>query len=47
MKMSDRSWEKQYPESIADYSGNILLVGINYDKKSKSHQCVIEKYQKV
>ena len=22
----------------------ILLVGINYDKKSKKHECVIEKY---
>lgn len=24
------------------YSGNILLVGINYDKKTKVHQCAIE-----
>ena len=39
--------EKQYPESIVDYCGNILLVGINYDKKSKKHQCVIEEYQKI
>mgnify|MGYP004502443797 CR=1 FL=1 len=38
--------EKKYPESIAHFSGDILLVGINYDKKTKEHQCQIEKYQK-
>ena len=35
--------DKKYPQSISQYTGNILLVGINYDKKSKEHQCVIEK----
>lgn len=38
--------EKKYPQSIAYYTGDILLVGINYDKKSKEHQCIIEKYYK-
>lgn len=38
--------DKNYPASIAQYSGEILLVGINYDKKSKKHQCVIEKIEK-
>lgn len=38
--------DRQYPESIVDYSGEILLVGINYDKEKKEHQCVIEKYEK-
>ena len=38
---------KRYPESILDYTGEILLVGINYDKNSKEHQCLIEKYEKV
>lgn len=38
--------EKEYPSSIADYTGNILLVGISYDKKTKKHQCRIEQYQK-
>lgn len=28
---------------IKDWIGNILLVAINYDKKSKKHECVIEK----
>ncbi|MGN0159215.1 MAG: AAA family ATPase [Brotaphodocola sp.] len=39
-------YEKEYPRSLLDYTGNILLVGINYDKKSKTHQCIIEEYQK-
>ena len=36
--------ERNYPASILDYTGDILLVGINYDKDSKQHQCLIEKY---
>ena len=38
--------EKNYPESILNYMGNILLVGINYDKVSKEHTCRIEAYGK-
>lgn len=37
---------KQYPASIEAYTGNILLVGISYDKKSKKHECLIETYEK-
>ena len=37
---------KKYPSSILNYTGDILLVGINYDKNSKKHQCIIEKYRK-
>ena len=37
---------KRYPDSILHYTGEILLVGINYDKNSKEHQCLIEKYEK-
>ena len=29
-----------------NYTGDILLVGINYYKNSKKHQCIIEKYRK-
>ena len=36
--------ERKYPESLLKYTGDILLVGINYDKKTKVHQCVIEKF---
>ena len=39
--------EKQYPDSVLDYTGDILLVGINYDKNTKEHQCLIEKYEKL
>ena len=35
--------EKKYVESLKEYHGNLLLVGINYDKESKKHTCVIEK----
>ena len=33
---------KKYPAKIADYTGDILLVGINYDKETKQHTCKIE-----
>ena len=35
--------EKQYMDCLKDYSDEILLVGINYDKESKKHYCKIEK----
>jgi len=35
--------EKQYTDCLKDYSGKILLVGINYDKDNKQHTCKIEK----
>ena len=38
--------DKKYPESVAHFSGDILLVAINYDKKTKEHQCQIEVYKK-
>ena len=38
--------DKKYPEILQDYSGNLLLAGINYDKVSKKYDCVIEKYDK-
>lgn len=34
--------EKKYVEGLGEYHGNLLLVGINYDKVSKKHTCVIE-----
>ena len=34
---------QKYVEALKDYKGNLLLAGINYDKKSKKHNCVIEK----
>lgn len=38
--------EKNYTKAIEHYSGEILLVGINYDQKKKQHQCRIEKFKK-
>ena len=37
---------KQYPAKVAEYTGDILLVGINYDKQQKTHTCHIERYMK-
>ena len=36
---------KQYPAKVADYTKNLLLVGINYDKQQKKHECRIEHYK--
>lgn len=38
--------KKQYVDCLNDYSGKILLVGINYDKNDKRHTCKIEKITK-
>lgn len=38
--------DRNYPASIAQYTGNILLVGINYNKDTKEHECAIEEYRK-
>lgn len=37
--------KNNYPQVLDDYGGDILLVGINYDEKSKKHSCKIEKYR--
>lgn len=39
----DQIHARRYAESLREYKGNMLLVGINYDKKTKEHQCRIEK----
>ncbi|MCM1237056.1 MAG: PD-(D/E)XK nuclease domain-containing protein, partial [Ruminococcus flavefaciens] len=40
--------DRQYTQALEGYTGEILLVGINYDKdrKDKQHSCVIEKIEK-
>ena len=38
----DQIHAKKYFESIEDYTDHLLLVGINYDKKTKVHTCKIE-----
>lgn len=37
---------RNYPQKIAEYTGDILLVGINYNKDTKNHQCQIERWRK-
>ena len=39
----DQIKERRYAEALEEYKGNLLLVGINYEKESKKHQCEIEK----
>jgi hypothetical protein len=38
--------EKEYGAALASYTGEVLLVGINYDKETKKHTCLIEKMNK-
>lgn len=38
--------ERRYVESLKNYTGTILLVGINYSPKTKEHQCKIVEYKK-
>ena len=35
---------KNYKEKVSQYDGQFILVGINYDPKSKKHDCKIESY---
>lgn len=39
----NKNKKKKYPDSLHGYTGNLLMVAINYDKKSKKHQCIIKK----
>lgn len=34
--------QKNYAREVLQAADRVLLVGINYDKESKKHQCVIE-----
>ena len=36
--------EKHYPEKVADYTGDMLLCGISYDREAKAHSCRIERW---
>ncbi len=42
----DQVKRKDYPSKIAEYTGDMLLVGINYDKETKQHTCKIERWKK-
>ena len=34
---------RNYPAILNGYCGEVVLVGINYDEKTKKHACRIEK----
>ncbi len=38
--------ERDYVSRVKEYTDNILLIGINYDSKTKQHSCEIEEYTK-
>jgi hypothetical protein len=38
--------ERRYVEALEDYQGKVLLVGVNYDKETKEHTCVIGEWEK-
>ena len=42
----DQIKRKEYPAKITEYTGELLLVGINYDKETKQHACKIERCMK-
>ncbi len=42
----DQIRDKQYGNALKDYHGNLLLVGINYNRVTKKHECVIEAMKK-
>ncbi|MBR1536290.1 MAG: AAA family ATPase [Treponema sp.] len=37
--------KKRYFDSLTSFHGNLLFVGINYDEKTKLHECRIEKLE--
>jgi hypothetical protein len=41
----DQIKRKQYPVMVSQYADRLLLVGINYDRQTKTHTCRIEKYE--
>ncbi len=40
----DQIKRRQYPAKVVQYTDNLLLVGINYDRDTKQHTCHIETY---
>ncbi|MBP5609009.1 MAG: AAA family ATPase [Lachnospiraceae bacterium] len=42
----DQIKEKKYFDSLKDYKGGLMFVGVNYDEKDKTHECRIERFTK-
>ncbi len=41
----DQIHRRNYPKKVAEYTGDILLVAVSYDRKTKEHQCEIERWR--
>lgn len=39
--------DRKYPDSIQDYTGDILLVGINYSKKIRNMSVLLRRIRKI
>ena len=42
----DQIKERNYPQKVAEYAGDMLLVAISYDGDTKQHSCCIEHWAK-
>ena len=38
--------DRHYTDALKEYRGNLLLAGINYDRETKTHTCVIAQLTK-
>lgn len=38
---------RNYPQLVQEFTDRLLLVGVNYDRKSKRHECRIERWGKL
>ena len=42
----DQIKAKNYRQCLSQYTGDLLFVGVNYDRETKKHECRIEKFVK-
>ena len=42
----DQIHQRNYPAKLREYTGELLLVGISYDRETKQHSCQIERWEK-
>ena len=38
--------EKRYPKALEGHAGEMLLVGISYDRETRKHECRMERCSK-
>jgi len=39
--------DKKYTDILKEYKENAMIIGINYDKNSKKHECIIRRYNDI